>query len=486
MLAAVLSVIWVMMLPQLPYRKLLLFGLFFWQLGCFSQSSNPALPLLPRAALRHDFDILRQTLQEAHPGFYWYSRKDSLDRFWDHQRTFINQDMTRLEFFKLLLPLIAQVKCVHTRLQLPANLITNPFTSLLPFDFLCQNGRLFIRRNWNGEAYVGAEVLAINHVETKHILRTLLGSIPADGDNETFKFQRLSQGAFREGYALFYGQPEHFTIQVRDSTQPQAYSFPVQALSPKRLVANQTYPSPFLLHFRQNTAVLAVNTFEGNTAQFQDSVATLFQKIQAKGAKHLIMDLRQNGGGANDNVSTLYSYIAAAPFRHLRKAERNATELTYRQFIANAESFRKRTDIPVSEGKYLVNDQYAGTSWKKPADQTGFRGDVVLLIFGQTTSAAAEFAALAHYLKRATIVGEETGGGYYGATGGSYLTLKLPHSGLEVRIPTIRIFMAVAEDYEHQPKGRGTLPDYPVEPTIAEVLSGKDIPLEKALNLLHP
>jgi C-terminal processing protease CtpA/Prc len=119
-----------------------------------------------------------------------------------------------------------------------------------------------------------------------------------------------------------------------------------------------------------------------------------------------------------------------------------------------------------------------------PATRDRFKGNIVLLTSGKTASAASEFAAITHYYRRAKIVGEETGGCYYGANGGNYLNLKLPNSGIEVRIPTIRIFTAVDEDYNVQPKGRGTLPDYKISPTVHDIISKRDVQLNKALLLL--
>jgi hypothetical protein len=63
--------------------------------------------------------------------------------------------------------------------------------------------------------------------------------------------------------------------------------------------------------------------------------------------------------------------------------------------------------------------------------------------------------------------------------------LRLPNSGLEIQIPTIRIFTAVEEDYVKQPKGHGTLPHYTIIPTVEDVMAGKDVQLEKAIELLR-
>jgi C-terminal processing protease CtpA/Prc len=163
----------------------------------------------------------------------------------------------------------------------------------------------------------------------------------------------------------------------------------------------------------------------------------------------------------------------------------NTGSITYSNYVTNWSNARKLLNDTGSKGKQVVNHLYAGTSTKMPVNKNLFRGDVVLLTSGKTTSAASEFAAIAHHLKRAKIVGEETGGCYYGATGGNFLLLTLPATRLEVRIPTIRIFTAVDEDLVHQPAGRGTFPDHYVVPAINNFLKGEDVQLKFALNLFN-
>ncbi|MBD0331749.1 MAG: hypothetical protein ICV66_03765 [Chitinophagaceae bacterium] len=471
----------------LKTKILPLFCFIIFQTCNFSTRNDAHQELLASAALKEDFDILRKTLEEAHPGLYWYSDKLAMNNFLDSTKSLIDHDMASIAFFKMLLPVIANIRCSHTNLRLSksTNTVANQFTYLLPFDFFCQNGKLYIRKSLNGKKYEGREILSINNIETKEILKTLLNNIPADGYNETFKYHLLSNGAFREGFAIFFGQPNTFTLQSIDSSNQQLYSFTVQAIPPQKEISLPTAPTlPFLLNFHEKTAILSVNTFQLNKEQFSNSIESIFLTIKEKGAKHLIIDLRKNGGGINDNVSKLYSYIATAPFLHLKRAEMNATSFTYAKFISNSKSIGNFSNGSERNGKYVVNDRYAGTTTKSPTHKNLFKGDVVLLTSGNTISAASEFAAIAHYLKRAKIVGEETGGCYYGATGGNYIQLKLPNSGFEVRIPTIRIFTAVDEDFIHQPKGRGTFPDYQVLPTINDVITGKDVQLNTALRIL--
>jgi C-terminal processing protease CtpA/Prc len=100
-----------------------------------------------------------------------------------------------------------------------------------------------------------------------------------------------------------------------------------------------------------------------------------------------------------------------------------------------------------------------------------FAGKPVVLIDGNSFSATAEFAAVVYYHDRATFVGEETGGAYYGNNAGDALKLTLPHTRLRVHIPIRRYVMAVSDCAA---PSRGILPDYEVTPTIEDILTGRD------------
>jgi len=471
-------------------KRFLFFVLFFFYYSCFFKKDQKKDVEIKSDILKEDFQILSRTLKEAHPGLYWYSDKPAMDHYLDSTYALMDHNMTSLEFFKMLMPVIAKLRCVHTDLRLPKDIknIDAQFYRLLPLNFHCRNGKLYISKDFNNSGHEGAEVLSINKTATRKIFKQLLNSLPADGYNETFKYHLLSTGAFREGYALYFGQPDTFVIEAIDTGKVKPVFFTVKAKSLQELseTKKKTTPQPIYLHFRNdlNTAVLTINTFEINTRIFNDTIANIFEKIKEHDSKHLIIDLRQNGGGNNDNVSALFSFVASASFLHLKRAEMNTPGFTYLQHFQNPRNFTNLKGIPEPNGKYLINYRYAGTSLKNPSNSNLFKGDVVLLTSGNTISAASEFASIAHDTKRATIIGEETGGCYYGATGGNYIQLILPGSKLQVRIPTIRIWTAVKEDYVHQPKGRGTIPDYEVVSGINDILNNRDVQLEMALTLI--
>ena len=64
--------------------------------------------------LKKDVSILRKALEKYHPGLYWYTSKNEFDLTWDSLNASIDKPMSEDQFLKLLLPVIAKVKCAHT------------------------------------------------------------------------------------------------------------------------------------------------------------------------------------------------------------------------------------------------------------------------------------------------------------------------------------------------------------------------------------
>ena len=103
-----------------------------------------------------------------------------------------------------------------------------------------------------------------------------------------------------------------------------------------------------------------------------------------------------------------------------------------------------------------------------------------MLIDGGTFSTAADFCAVTHHLKRATFIGEETGGAYYGNNSGMQTIVTLPNSKVKIRVPMYEYWNAVPG---YDGKRRGTRPDYQVDTKVASMLRGVDEPLDLALKL---
>lgn len=116
----------------------------------------------------------------------------------------------------------------------------------------------------------------------------------------------------------------------------------------------------------------------------------------------------------------------------------------------------------------------------KPATKYHFDGNIYVLQGGLSFSAATLFASNLKGQKNVTIVGEESGGGYYGNTAMFLPTVILPNSKLRVILPLYRLVI----DSSRQKNGRGVLPDIMIEPNSAAIKAGKDLKIETIKTLI--
>ena len=137
------------------------------------------------------------------------------------------------------------------------------------------------------------------------------------------------------------------------------------------------------------------------------------------------------------------------------------------------ENTRKRGGVPhLGRNKRTM----AGGATRAGHAQTErpFLGPVIVLTGPETFSAAENFVVLLHASKRATVVGERTGG----STGDS-LIIDLPGD----------VTAHVCTAHATYPDGRefvgvGVIPDVEVHPTAVDIATDRDVVLEKGVALL--
>ena len=406
-----------------------------------------------------------------------------MDAYFDSVYASIDKPVNDIEFYKLMMNVVAHLRCVHTSVSLSQERerAAASHLKLLPFDVMIVNNKTYISETFDSSIPTQFKIQTINDLPVDQIVQKMLEIIPADGYNTSNKYQLLNRGMFRRAYALLMPSSGTFIIEGIDSGRDSRI-VKVAAIAPDFNQPPAATENSISWQLQDSTGILNLRSFQLNAGEFSRRMDSFFTQVNNRKINRLIIDLRNNGGGNNVNVSELYSYFADSPFYHLRKTEVSRQPLSYRNHIINISEYDNLRARLASDSSYEIV-QYPGRRLREPISTNRFDGKLILLVNGATISAASEFAALVKGNKRGTVIGEETGGCYYGSTGGSYLNLVLPNSRLRARIPTIRIFTAVPEDFKRQPRGRGVFPDYPVSYSIADLLNGRDKVMEMALDI---
>src|SRR5215510_4856909 len=456
---------------------------------------------LTPAEAQADFDLMRKALEEAHGGLYRYSTKVEMDRMFDAERAKLNRPMAKTDFVAVMLETLAQIRCGHTGMT-PDEETTKEANEvpMLPLRLMAEGRRLVVLFNDTPDDQTirpGMEVLEINGKKSAELLTRILPKMPADGDIQTGKLARL-RNAFARNYWLFVDKTSEFAIKARDAagkivtaklhgvseTERMKNENPLNAEVKASLDKNKWWSENLALRFLKEPDIAEIRIGGFGGGAYPKWMEDTFRSLHEKGTKVLILDLRGNGGGADMYEAMLVSYLTDKPFRYFDHINVKTISPSFKQYSdwrRDNEPRLRELMKPNPAGGFLVPIEiHPGVAEQQPGKYP-FMGKVFVLIDGGTFSTAADFCAVAHHLKRATFIGEETGGGYYGNNSGAMPILTLPNSKAQVCVPMFEYWNAVPG---YDGKRRGTRPDLQVETTAMNLLRGVDEQLDAALKLV--
>src|SRR6266849_7166596 len=150
---------------------------------------------IPTKLLQEEFCIMRDALEEAHGGIYRYTTKAEMDRTFDRAYQKIDHAMTDREFWRLVAPVVAHIKCGHTAIWLPKTVQAEITTKipLLPLVVRMFSDRVYIYRDLSSRdsSLEGSEILSINGEPVKDLRKTMTTFVTGDGNTTTAKAWRL-------------------------------------------------------------------------------------------------------------------------------------------------------------------------------------------------------------------------------------------------------------------------------------------------------
>jgi C-terminal processing protease CtpA/Prc len=459
--------------------------LFFTSMG-FSQQA----PVFSVDQLLEDHKILVTALKELHPGIYRYQTKSEFDNHEQQLRAAINQPMTEEEYYKLVMPFIARLKCGHTkwhRKDRPDDRFPFRQNELFPLKLFFKDNRAWVLRNYQQRDTLaaGVEIASINGQKIPKIISQLRDFITMDGNVQSALYQELNQ-SFNGYYASFIGTAPAYTISYKTGKKErrstlQAVS--LEAVKQKEITGERPARTAFALSMpKSSVAVLRIDRFYSNPGEqdYYRFIDSAFQQINAVGAGNLVIDLRGNEGGVEEYGGYLFSWIAAKPFTYYKKilvaSNKESSVKKYGWFPPGLDQAFGL--IKEKDGEYYWPMQEY-LAQKEPKEKA-FAGKVFILTDGFSFSVTSEFASAAKTAGRAVFIGEETGGAYGGDNSGVFASITLPNTRLTAGIPLMAFYMG---SEGNNPSDRGIMADKVVSPKIDDVLANRDVVMEKALEL---
>jgi len=486
------------------YKLVLVFCCLIFGVSVLAQKKLADAPKIAPALLIKDLHTLQKVIVQNHPSTYWYTPKDSMDYYFSSALASVKDSMSAWAFKNVVATYLANIKCGHTSVHFSPKLTkwyTNYRFPQFPLQLkVWKDSAVVIGNLFTKDSILkrGTIVTAINQLPIKPLVDSLYSIISTDGNSINFKSQVLTNN-FAGWYKAKFGDADSvYQISYIDSagnpstTSIAAYVPPkpkkdsvskstVASSKPKKPKPAPPKKWTLLVDSATNTAFMNLSSFSGSG--LRKFIRQSFRTIKTRSVKNLVIDIRSNGGGNIKNSTLLSRYISDHSFKIADSVVANnrgigkvpLTSFLNVMYYALAKSVISKKE---ADGKFhfkrFEKHYYA------PVTKNHFDGNVYILQGGYTFSASTLFTSPLIKQKNVTIVGEESGGGYYGNSAMMIPNIKLPNSGLLFRLPLYRLVMD-----KTRPKGNGVIPHVMVDPSSYAIKQGFDIKLEAVKKIIQ-
>lgn len=413
---------------------------------------------------------------EANYNFAFF---DQTDVNWDSTyQAFIPKVLATentFEYYRTMQQFCALLKDGHTNVYLPDSLYKTSTYTHIRLEFI--QGKVYVANVVESDADklpIGSELLKVNDLEAKaYFEKEVIPYISASTQHQ------LWNDAVRRYYYPLRDTIERLQMEFK-TPDGKMVSYKT-GLHASR--SGWAKPYPDWKRFEMESldggiAHLKINTFGDDSVvvDFKNHLPEIYK------SKAVIIDLRNNGGGSSSTGGEILSYFTDQKLlgSTWRTREHLGAYKAWGKWLASEElSDEEKEDDWVIKSINVYNGDhwYVGDTMSFDTDPSTQKMDVplVVLVSNNTASAAEDFLIFLDGLKgRATTIGQYT----YGSTG-QPLPLDLPGGG-SARICSKRDTYPDGREFV----GYGVKPDIFVERTVGELISGEDLVLEKALQVL--
>ncbi|MEY4702256.1 MAG: hypothetical protein RIR96_153 [Bacteroidota bacterium] len=455
-------------------------------------------------SLKKDYDVFRNIIERKHPSLYWYVSKPYMDSVFDTYRNNITDSLTDQEFlWHILSPVAHEVRCGHTTVRkskIRERWEKKAKLSMFPLSLKLWNDTLaVVRALSNSDTLLkrGFIIKSIDGVSDTEMIRTMKQSLSLDGYADNVNTVRISNN-FPLLHRYIFGLRKKYQVEYLDlngerKTDSVACYDPMKkdSLSKKRLKTQKTQVAKskgrnekhrkFSVDSTGTYAILSVNTF--SNGQLRRFFRKSFKEIEERKIEHVVIDIRSNGGGKVSLSTLLTKYVSRVPFkvadsvystsRTLRPFWRHTQYAILNEAFFYMLSYRKKgMRHHISR---LENKTY------KPKEKHHYSGNLYILTHGPTFSASTLFCNVLKGQEKVKLIGEESGGGWYGNSGIIIPDFILPNTKLRLRMPLFRVVQS-----KHAPDrfGKGVPPDVQVGYSMDALLKGRDLKMEKVIELI--
>lgn len=399
-----------------------------------------------------DIEALIDGISNVHPDMFSVCRSSDFFKAVNKLKSTLPDSISITNLYIGLTKIVSMLGDGHTHLLLPSEMIFNDANSFMPLNISINTDKS-LKVIWclDNAIPTDSKIISINGITADSLINNMLHLV--SGERDHFKLMRLDTDFTGLFNILHPAEKYDITYSIDNSPALHTISLYPEKWNKIKSIFNkdqdtgedENIPYSYTIDSEQNIAIMDFKSSsdENRMKIFADS---MFQNLQNKKIKNLIIDLRENGGGNSLVGDILLRHICPESFTQMDKILYRITPLTAR--LLNARNITSEFNlIEIPESDYI-----------KPlsTDNGFFNGNIYLLTSHKTFSAAASFAWIFSQCNIGMIIGEETGG--MNVSFGDKVWYQLPVSGLKCGISFKRFWQFRADESSIH----GTFPDIPV------------------------
>lgn len=380
-------------------------------------------------------------IEDIHPNPYHTATKETIMAIKDDIIANLSEEVSHEAIFIAVSKLSSAYKDEHVYVDIPSVFIekwkvgTNLF---FPVKVQIVDNKLLAAET--DDIFInGDEITKINGLESQKIIDSL-GLLKSGRSLE--QVSAYVSEDFSELFRIVFGMTDTFEVSfLRDNNTltKTVGGVNYDLIESKKIQTNQ-----YTITENGNVAYFQFDGFEelDSNKSLDQLIDEMFKDIESKGCETLVIDIRENRGGASAYGDHIFQYLSNAPFAQMTKSEIKVSDVTKSQLLTFIPSFIRWLPL-----QYIVpdikpiftqeNGTFSSIEFKElePFEASKrFDGKVILLTSEKTMSSASLFASTFKALEIGQIIGNPTGG--YPIHYGNVWDVLLETTGLTVQIPS--------------------------------------------------
>lgn len=416
-----------------------------------------------------DIDNSIALMEDIHPDLYASIEKDKLVAVIDSIKTQMPAIVSDVEACKIFGLITSQIKDGHTGLAID-NFIKRGsilFSKVPPYSFRIMDDKIYLLKNFykRKNIPIGSEILTINNKPASQCIDEISRLI----SYETISFRNawlqlpINWGVWNDfqDFKIAYKTPDNRIENITTSSglfANIAYLWDLTAG-----FGSQKYNFEIL---DGDIGYINLKAFE-NLDKFKIFLKSTFHEIKQNDINHLIIDIRNNGGGSSSVSEELMQYISPVEYTTFDTSLLKISNYLIAKYSMDTTKYVRGSLYSEKRDKIPIRD-----------NPLHFNGTCYILTSGYCFSTSLDFPAMVRYYNAGLIVGSETGGRT--VSFGSPATVTLPETGIILKVSRKKFVNVGGAKSD-----RGLIPDHVVVNSIMDDINGVDSVLDSTISLIR-